>query len=133
MQFYLAFPVALLALRPRVPGGPRRLAATSTLVIAAVTAYRAAIAVRFRLPVPVFGPLGSPEMLALMTHTLRVSYYSLVPRLTHLCFGVLGACAVVGAGGSRLAAVRVSHRMLLWRQPLLVTPVGIMQGMQLVM
>lgn len=82
MQFYLAFPLALLALQPRAPGGPRRLATAAVLVIAAVTAYRAAIALSFRLPVPVFGPLDSPEMLALMTHTLKVLLMAIICALT---------------------------------------------------
>ena len=38
---------------------------------------------------------------------MQVSYYSLVPRLTHLAFGALGACAVLGAGGPSLAAAKV--------------------------
>ncbi len=49
-----------------------RLAKASGGVIAVVTAYRAAIALDFKLPVPVFGPLEDPEALALMTRTLQV-------------------------------------------------------------
>jgi peptidoglycan/LPS O-acetylase OafA/YrhL len=93
-QFYVAFPVLLLLLRPRTDGLFRRLAIASAAIIGAVTAYRASVALRFELPVPVFGPLDDARMLALMTETLRVSYYSLLPRLTHLFFGVLGACAM---------------------------------------
>ncbi|KAK9907538.1 hypothetical protein WJX75_005542 [Coccomyxa subellipsoidea] len=93
-QFYLGFPVLLLLLRPAVRGLFRRMAVTAVIVIAAVTAYRAVIALQFELPVPVFGPLDDPRMLELMTRTLRLSYYSLLPRLTHLSFGVLGACSI---------------------------------------
>ena len=54
-----------------MPGLFRRMALMSSLVIAAVTAYRAAIALQFELPVPVFGPLDDPPMLELMTRMLR--------------------------------------------------------------
>ncbi|CAL8462705.1 g2238 [Coccomyxa elongata] len=101
-QFYLGFPLLLLLLRPAVRGLFRRMALLSSLVIAAVTAYRAAIALQFELPVPVFGPLDDPRMLELMTRTLRLSYYSLLPRLSHLSFGVLGACSL------RSSAVRAA-------------------------
>ena len=108
VQFYLALPLLLLLLSPRNHGGlVRRLAAASALIIAGVTAYRAASAVHFKLPVPVFGPLDNPEMLQLMTRTLQLSYYSLLPRLTHLCFGMLGACALAGEGAPKLAASMV--------------------------
>ena len=108
VQFYVALPLLLLLLRPRAAGLRKRLALAAAAIIAGVTAYRAAIALRFQLPVPVFGPLDSPEMLRLMTHTLRVSYYSLLPRLSHLSFGMLGACALPGeASGSWLAASMV--------------------------
>lgn len=70
-QFYLGFPLLLLLLRPGQRGLFRRLGVTAALVIAAVTAYRAAIALQFELPVPVFGPLDDPRMLELMTKTLR--------------------------------------------------------------
>ena len=49
-----------------------RLAKASGGIVAIVTAYRAAIAPDFKLPVPVFGPLEDPEALALMTRTLQV-------------------------------------------------------------
>ena len=71
-QFYLGFPVLLLLLRPAVRGLFRRMAVTAVIVIAAVTAYRAVIALQFELPVPVFGPLDDPRMLELMTRTLRL-------------------------------------------------------------
>lgn len=73
-QFYLGFPVLLLLLRPAVRGLFRRMAVTAVLVIAAVTAYRAVIALQFELPVPVFGPLDDPRMLELMTRTLRSAH-----------------------------------------------------------
>ncbi len=94
MQFYAVFPPLLLLLRPQRHGLFRRLAAASALIIGAVSLYRARVALRFELPVPIFGPLDDPRMLGLMTETLRVSYYSLLPRLTHLFFGALGACAM---------------------------------------
>ncbi len=156
MQFYLLCPLLMLCLRPAAQKGlERRLAKASGVIIAAVTAYRAVIALDFQLPVPVFGPLDDPEALDLMTRTLKVSpccaltrpwlrhgvslyscshcktqgrhpyamqqkghvvfmrmrqcislntdlaqvsYYSLLPRLTHLAFGMLGACAVRSPG-----------------------------------
>ena len=49
-----------------------RLAKACGGIIAVMTAYRAAIALDFKLPVPVFGPLEDPEALALMTRTLQV-------------------------------------------------------------
>ena len=105
VQFYMALPLLLLLLRPQAAGLYERLAMASGAIIVGVTAYRAAIALRLQLPVPVFGPLDSPEMLQLMTRTLRVSYYSLLPRLSHLSFGLLGACALPGAGSRSGLAV----------------------------
>lgn len=115
VQFYLALPLLLLLLRPHAGGLVGRLAAAAALIIAGVTAYRAAIAVHFKLPVPVFGPLDDPEMLQLMTRTLKLSYYSLLPRLTHLSFGVLGACALASDGAPKLAAGMVRRRSC-WAQ-----------------
>ena len=74
MQFFLLCPLLMLCLRPAAPKGlERRLAMASGVIIAAVTAYRAVIALDFQLPVPVFGPLDDPEALDLMTRTLKVS------------------------------------------------------------
>ena len=74
MQFFLLCPLFMLCLRQ---GGQKgmggRLAKASGGIIAVVTAYRAAIALDLKLPVPVFGPLQDPEALALMTQTLQVS------------------------------------------------------------
>ncbi len=76
-QFYLGFPLLLLLLRPAARGLFRRMAVTAGLVIAAVTTYRAAVALQFELPVPVFGPLDEPRMLELMTRTLRCACISI--------------------------------------------------------
>ena len=168
MQFYLLCPLLMLCLRPAAQKGlERRLAKASGAIIAAVTAYRAVIALDFQLPVPVFGPLDHPEALELMTRTLKVSpcvasprpwlrcsvspftcsqgkmqgrrpcamhqegdtaitwihycvalssalpqvsYYSLLPRLTHLAFGMLGACAIRSPGTTHfLVGRRMAH------------------------
>lgn len=73
MQFFLLCPLLMLCLRQ---GGRKgmggRLAKASGGIIAVVTAYRAAIALDFKLPVPIFGPLEDPDALALMTRTLQV-------------------------------------------------------------
>ena len=77
MQFFLLSPLLMLCLRPAAQKGlAGRLAKACGLVIAAVTVYRALIALDFRLPVPVFGPLENPEALELMTRTLQVSITS---------------------------------------------------------
>ena len=86
MQFYLLCPLLMLCLRPAAEKGlERRLAKASGVIIAAVTAYRAVIALDFRLPVPVFGPLDDPDALDLMTRTLKVSPCCALtgPRLRH--------------------------------------------------
>ena len=73
MQFFLLCPLLMLCLRR---GGQKgmagHLAKASGGIVAVVTAYRAAIAQDFKLPVPVFGPLEDPAALALMTRTLQV-------------------------------------------------------------
>ena len=84
MQFYLLCLPLMLCLRPAARTGlHRRLAKASGVIIAAVTAYRAVIALDFQLPVPVFGPLDDPAALDLMTRTLKVSSCSASPRPWH--------------------------------------------------
>lgn len=81
MQFYLLCLPLMLCLRPAARTGlHRRLAKASGMIIAAVTAYRAVIALDFQLPVPVFGPLDNPVALDLMTRTLQVSPCFALPR-----------------------------------------------------
>ena len=73
MQFFLLCPLLMLCLRGGgLKGLVGRLAKACGGIVAVVTAYRAAIALEFKLPVPVFGPLEDPEALALMTRTLQV-------------------------------------------------------------
>lgn len=73
MQFFLLCPLLMLCLRQGAQKGMvGRLAKACSGIVAVVTAYRAAIALDFQLPVPVFGPLEDPKALALMTRTLQV-------------------------------------------------------------
>lgn len=45
--------------------------------------------------------------LALSSALTQVSYYSLLPRLTHLAFGMLGACAARDPGATHFLVGRL--------------------------
>ena len=75
MQFFVLCPLLMLCLAWGVRGKSlnRHLAKAAGTIVGAVTLYRAVIALDFRLPVPVFGPLDDQRALEHMTRTLQVS------------------------------------------------------------
>lgn len=75
MQFFLLCPLLMLCLAWGARGKSlnRRLAKAAGTIVGAVTLYRAVIALNFKLPVPVFGPLDDQRALEHMTRTLQVS------------------------------------------------------------
>lgn len=86
MQFFLLCPLLMLCLAcgVRRKSLNRRLAKAAGTIVGAVTLYRAVIALDFKLPVPVFGPLDDQRALEHMTRTLQVSI-SISGVCSHLC------------------------------------------------
>lgn len=76
VQFFLAFPLILCALRPRAPGFRARLAAVLAATVAASTAWRlwsaASVPGGLRLPL---GDLSQPEEMAAVRALLQAVYF----------------------------------------------------------
>lgn len=89
VQFYAAFPLLLLALRPRLPGFRARAAWALAAAAAAGTLWRLALAWSqpahvLRLPL---GDLRQPAGLAIFTAVLRATYFTPAVRLSQLAVG----------------------------------------------
>lgn len=104
VQFYAAFPLLLLALRPRLPGFRARLAWALAAAAAAGTAWRLALV--WLEPTSVlhlpFGDLRQPAELASFTALLRATYFTPAVRLCQL------------AVGAALGLLLRSHRATSW-------------------
>eukprot|EP00884_Botryococcus_braunii_P009350 jgi/Botrbrau1/18416/Bobra.0072s0009.1 len=92
VQFYLILPIILLLLRPSAPNFRWRVFWTCVATSLTVLVLRAKILrdPRVHMPVPLLGP-HTPENSALVLLLAEKSYYTLVPRLNAMAYGVVAA------------------------------------------
>ncbi|KAK9907547.1 hypothetical protein WJX75_005734 [Coccomyxa subellipsoidea] len=116
MQFWCMFPLALLLLRPQMPGFRARVAWSLLATIGAVLAYRAWQVNKVQLWTKMPLRLYSPDLPTALTIRFlgHHSYFSTLARLAPLCFGCLAALCVMHPSCKQKMARHSSWLHVLW-------------------